>query len=103
LSKAVKEDLRKHSGITGEDDIIVQPRTKPFANVYFKHHTDVTILFADIVNFTPLTTSLEVSELVAMLDDLFGKFDEAAEVRFVLTNLKKLGDLNVYSLGVKIL
>ena len=41
----------------------------------------MSILFADICGFTPLTTTLSVSKLVETLNDLFGKFDEAAEVR----------------------
>ena len=45
------------------------------------HNTTVSILFADICGFTPLTTTLSVSKLVETLNDLFGKFDEAAEVR----------------------
>ena len=40
----------------------------------------MSILFADICGFTPLTTTLSVSKLVETLNDLFGKFDEAAEV-----------------------
>ncbi len=38
------------------------------------------LLFSDICNFTPLTTSLEPYQLVQTLNDLFGKFDDAAEV-----------------------
>ena len=40
----------------------------------------VSILYADIVNFTVLTTKLSPDQLVMMLNDLFGKFDDAAEV-----------------------
>jgi hypothetical protein len=43
-------------------------------------HDTVSILFADICNFTPLTTTLRVDKLVETLNDLFGKFDEAADV-----------------------
>ena len=43
-------------------------------------HRDVTILFADIVNFTPLTATLSVADLVDMLNDLFEKFDQASRV-----------------------
>jgi adenylate cyclase len=40
----------------------------------------VSILFADIQNFTPLTTTLSAQQLVETLNDLFGKFDDAAKV-----------------------
>lgn len=45
-----------------------------------KKYSDVTILFADIVNFTPLTALLPSAVLVAMLNELFGQFDDAAKV-----------------------
>ena len=43
-------------------------------------HENVSILYADIVNFTPLTTMMQVSDLVELLNDLFGRFDASAEV-----------------------
>ena len=36
----------------------------------------VSILFADIVGFTRLSSGLEASRLVNMLNDLFGRFDK---------------------------
>jgi class 3 adenylate cyclase len=50
----------------------------------------VSILFADIVNFTPLTTTLSAQQLVETLNDLFGKFDDAAKVTNVIIKYKKL-------------
>ena len=47
-----------------------------------KKYSNVTILFADIVNFTPLTAILPSADLVAVLNELFGQFDEAAKVLF---------------------
>jgi len=38
-------------------------------------------LYADIVNFTPLSEKLTASELVATLNELFGRFDQIAQVR----------------------
>ena len=52
----------------------------------FKRFENVSILYADICNFTPLTTTLEPYQLVQTLNDLFGKFDDAAEVRIIETN-----------------
>jgi class 3 adenylate cyclase len=40
-----------------------------------------SILYADIVNFTPLSEQLSASELVTTLNDLFGRFDQIAQVR----------------------
>ena len=45
-----------------------------------------SILYADIVNFTSLTTDLEPSELVMALNELFGRFDGLAKVRQLRKN-----------------
>ena len=39
-----------------------------------------SILYADIVNFTPLSEKLTASELVDTLNQLFGRFDQIAQV-----------------------
>lgn len=39
-----------------------------------------SILYADIVNFTPLSEQLSASDLVRTLNDLFGRFDQIAQV-----------------------
>lgn len=40
-----------------------------------------SILYADIVNFTPLSEQLSASDLVKTLNELFGRFDQIAQVR----------------------
>lgn len=40
-----------------------------------------SILFADIVGFTGLASQCTAQELVKLLNELFGKFDELATVR----------------------
>ena len=42
---------------------------------------DVSILFADIVGFTRLSSGCTAEELVKMLNQLFGRFDQLASVR----------------------
>ncbi|CAG0901515.1 unnamed protein product [Darwinula stevensoni] len=39
------------------------------------HMTDVSILFADIVGFTKMSSNKTASQLVGLLNDLFGRFD----------------------------
>lgn len=45
-----------------------------------EHHTDVSVLYADVVNYTYITTRLPVKVLVETLHELFVKFDQASEV-----------------------
>jgi adenylate cyclase len=54
-------------------------------------HPNVTILFADIVNYTAMTTQLNVIDLLDILNELFGRFDDASEKLKVL-RIKFLGD-----------
>ncbi|XP_068151191.1 adenylyl cyclase X E-like isoform X2 [Drosophila tropicalis] len=54
-------------------------------------HPEVTILYADVVNYTKLTTTLTVEKLVTLLHDLYGRFDMAAS-HFRVQRIKFLGD-----------
>ncbi|XP_011501439.1 PREDICTED: adenylate cyclase type 2 [Ceratosolen solmsi marchali] len=60
-------------------------------DLYVETHQNVSILYADIVNFSGLTVTLPVKKLVETLNDLFGSFDEASERHNVL-RIKFLGD-----------
>ncbi|KAK2180727.1 hypothetical protein NP493_430g04010 [Ridgeia piscesae] len=62
-----------------------------FHELFIERHDDVSILYADIVNFTSLTTDLEPSELVMALNELFGRFDGLAKANNCL-RIKILGD-----------
>jgi class 3 adenylate cyclase len=46
-----------------------------------QRHNNVSILYADIVNFTPLSETLSAHQLVLTLNQLFGKFDQLAQVK----------------------
>jgi len=43
----------------------------------------VSILYADIVGFTRLASDCSPKELVIMLNELFGKFDQIAKVSMI--------------------
>lgn len=55
-----------------------------FHEMYVQRHNNVSILYADIVNFTPLSEQLSASDLVATLNELFGKFDQLAQVSHIV-------------------
>ncbi|MBD3561904.1 adenylate/guanylate cyclase domain-containing protein, partial [Planktothrix sp. FACHB-1355] len=52
---------------------------------------EVTVLFADIVGFTDLSTRLSPTELVEMLNVIFSEFDRLAE-KHGLEKIKTIGD-----------
>ena len=53
--------------------------------------TEVTVLFADIVGFTQLSTQVSPQELVGLLNRIFSAFDELAE-KHGLEKIKTIGD-----------
>ncbi|MEG4529095.1 adenylate/guanylate cyclase domain-containing protein [Microcoleus sp. D2_18a_D3] len=52
---------------------------------------EVTVLFADIVGFTQLSSRVSPTQLVALLNDIFSTFDNLAE-RHGLEKIKTIGD-----------
>uniref|UniRef100_A0A8C8IIK7 Adenylate cyclase type 2 n=1 Tax=Oncorhynchus tshawytscha TaxID=74940 RepID=A0A8C8IIK7_ONCTS len=65
--------------------------TNNFHNLYVQRHTNVSILYADIVGFTKLAGDCSPGELVHMLNELFGKFDQIAKENECM-RIKILGD-----------
>ncbi|XP_023646090.1 adenylate cyclase type 2-like isoform X1 [Paramormyrops kingsleyae] len=66
-------------------------RDNNFHSLYVKRHENVSILYADIVGFTRLASDCSPKELVIMLNELFGKFDQIAKENECM-RIKILGD-----------
>jgi class 3 adenylate cyclase len=73
LPASIAEKLKKQTGVIAE------------------RFDDVSVLFADIVGFTPLSARLSPSELLVLLNQVFSAFDELAG-RFGLEKIKTIGD-----------
>jgi len=58
-----------------------------------------SILFADVADFTPMSERLSPAQVVQMLDQLFGHFDELAE-RYDVEKIKTLGDCYMAAAGI---
>ena len=71
------------------DEIADRLRTNPATIATVAE--EVSVIFADIVDFTPLSATLTPTELVALLDDLFRRFDSLCEVHGV-EKIKTIGD-----------
>ncbi len=54
-------------------------------------YADVTVMFADLVNFTQLTESLSPEQMVALLNTIFSGFDELSE-KYGIEKIKTIGD-----------
>jgi adenylate cyclase len=60
---------------------------------------DVTVMFADIVNFTQVAEGLSPNQVFSMLNRIFSSFDELAE-RFGLEKIKTIGDAYMVAGGL---
>lgn len=60
-----------------------------------------TVLFADIVNFTPLSEKLSAIEIVYLLDKLFSRFDGLVRIHG-LEKIKTIGDAYMVASGVPV-
>jgi adenylate cyclase len=77
----------------------IAERLKRGEAVIADRHERVTVLFTDIVGFTPLAARLEAREVVLLLDDIFSAFDEIAD-RQGLEKIKTIGDAYMLVGGV---
>jgi guanylate cyclase len=63
------------------------------------HFEEASILFADVVDFTPMSSRLHARELVDLLDRLFSSFDELVD-RHGVEKIKTIGDCYMVAAGV---
>jgi adenylate cyclase len=81
LPKSIADRLKREEGLIAEA------------------HNDVTVLFADVVDFTPFVERTEPHRVVAVLDEIFSAFDGLAE-RHGLEKIKTIGDAYMAAAGL---
>ena len=77
----------------------IAERLQSDPNSIADHFDDASILFADVVDFTPLASSLDAREVVGLLDRLFTAFDELVD-RYDVEKIKTIGDCYMVAAGV---
>jgi guanylate cyclase len=77
----------------------VATRLKEHEGVIADACPGVTVLFADIVGFTPLSERLSASDLVALLDRVFARWDQLAADHGV-EKIKTIGDAYMVAGGI---
>ena len=77
----------------------VAQRLQSDPNSIADHFDDASILFADVVDFTPLSSRLGAREVVELLDRLFTSFDELVD-RHDVEKIKTIGDCYMVAAGV---
>nr|WP_242041988.1 adenylate/guanylate cyclase domain-containing protein [Alkalinema sp. FACHB-956] len=77
----------------------IAARLKQDPSTIAQEYAIASILFADIVNFTPLSSQLSPTELVNLLDEMFSHFDQLVE-QYGLEKIKTIGDCYMVASGV---
>ncbi|MFO8040467.1 MAG: adenylate/guanylate cyclase domain-containing protein [Sodalinema sp.] len=107
------EDLEKNAAALGQERETVErlllnvlpesiaARLKVDEGAIAELFDDVTILFADIVGFTPLSLRLTPVEVVNLLNQIFSEFDAIAE-KLGLEKIKTIGDAYMVAGGLPI-
>ena len=78
----------------------IAERLKAEEQVIADRHPSVTVLFADIVGFTPMAASTSAGDLVAWLNELFSGFDDIC-AKYDLEKIKTIGDSYMLCGGIE--
>ncbi len=64
-----------------------------------RHYDSISVLFADIVGFTPLSAEMDPDEMVNQLNDVFTYFDSLAD-KFGCEKIRTIGDNYMVASGL---
>lgn len=76
-------------------------RLKQSTETLAEHFSEASVLFADIVGFTKLSTQIPPTEMVELLNRIFSVFDQLAE-KHGLEKIKTIGDAYMVVAGLPI-
>ncbi len=79
----------------------IAERLKEEPGVIADKFEKATILFADLVNFTQISTTMPATKLVYLLNEIFSSFDELTE-KHGLEKIKTIGDAYMVAGGIPI-
>lgn len=79
----------------------IADRLKRDPSAIADRYAEVTVLFADIVDFTKFSAGIPPQELVALLNEVFSEFDQVGE-RHGLEKIKTIGDAYVIVGGMPV-
>ena len=77
----------------------IAERLQSDPNSIADHFDEASILFADVVDFTPLSSRLDARAVVGLLDRLFTSFEELVD-RHNVEKIKTIGDCYMAAAGV---
>jgi class 3 adenylate cyclase len=80
---------------------MVATELKETGSTTARRFEEVSVLFADIVGFTPLSATMEPEELVDRLNEVFTHFDGLAE-RHGVEKIRTIGDTYMVAAGIPV-
>jgi guanylate cyclase len=80
----------------------IAERLKAGSQTIADGYAEATILFADLVGFTRMSTTVSPEQLVNMLNRLFSRFDELT-IRLGVEKIKTIGDAYMACAGVPVI
>lgn len=80
----------------------IAERLKETDETIADRYSEVSVLFADIVGFTPLSATMGPEDLVGMLNEVFEYFDSLV-ARYGLEKIRTVGDTYIVASGVPLL
>jgi len=106
MRKKMESELRKERNKT--ENLLLNLLPEPIADrlkeepgVIADKFEKATILFADLVNFTQISTTMSATKLVYLLNEIFSTFDELTE-KHGLEKIKTIGDAYMVAGGIPI-
>jgi len=91
----MKSDALLHNILPVE----IAARLKVSQELIADHFEGVSVLFADIVDFTPMSANMTPTDLVKLLNEVFTRFDSLVE-KYDLEKIKTIGDCYMVASGV---
>jgi len=103
LPKAIADQLKQYQESLAD---VSEPADESQANTLNRsflaeRFDEATVLFADIVGFTPLSARISPLELVSLLNQIFSSFDKLAD-KYGLEKIKTIGDAYMVAGGLPV-
>lgn len=104
VSRRYEREIKKEQARSEELLLNILPapiaeRLKKSNEIIADRFDEVSVLFADMVNFTPLAATVSPEELVALLNDVFSDFDTISK-KYGLEKIKTIGDAYMLAGGL---
>lgn len=102
LNKQLSEERQKAEGLLL--NILPEPiakRLRKKSQLIADSFDEVTVLFADIADFTPMSAQLQPQEVVGLLNRIFSEFDLLVD-KYGLEKIKTIGDEYMAAAGVPV-